>query len=81
MHRIDLDELRSAFNQTLPDGLADAPRAELQTLLGKFHRLTLAVGLEPGSPPPQPTDAVDVLVFVCSPNVAPPSCHRSCRWR
>ena len=55
-----LDALRSAFSQPLPDGLADAPRAELQTLT-----------LTADSPPPQPTDAVDVLVFVCSPTVEP----------
>ena len=55
-----LDALRSAFSQPLPDGLADAHRAELQTLT-----------LTADSPPPQPTDAVDVLVFVCSPTVEP----------
>ena len=55
-----LDALRSAFSQPLPDGLADAPRAELQTLTFTADSPTL-----------QPTDAVDVLVFVCSPTVEP----------
>ena len=55
-----LDALRSAFSQPLPDGLADAPRAELQTLTFTADSPTL-----------QPTDAVDVLVFVCSPTVQP----------
>ena len=60
----ELDELRSALDQPLPDGLDDAPRAELQALLGEVHRLRLASG---GAEEEEPTEKIDVLVFVCSP--------------
>ena len=53
-----LNELRSALDQPLPDGLDDAPRAELQALLGKVHRLRLASG---GAEEEEPTEKIDVL--------------------